>query len=400
MANKSIPIPENELARIMSLSNLDLDFTNLEDTFKDLTLLATKVTGTEISLINIIDSYTQWTIANHGIDLQQLPREESVCQYTLMSQQPFEVEDMSLDERFSSKFYVNSPGGLRYYYGLPLQIAKGLNIGALCVLDTQVKSMTPEKIELLEIIAQSVVKRLKSIHALELLNAKLIESNASRMKAAHDIRGPLAGIIGLSELISDQGAATDVAELMEYIGMINKSGKSLLDLADEILSEDRQQALADNEFNLPLFKDKLVKLYQPQAKFKDLTFEVYLETGNEAVPFSKNKLLQIAGNLISNAMKFTPEGGKIVVSLGLVLNADEKLLKITVNDTGVGIDAEAVERIVNGKAESTPGTQGEKGYGFGLSLVSHLVEVLNGKITVSSSPGSGTRFEVLLPQKL
>lgn len=400
MANNSIPIPENELARIMSLSNLDLDFTNLEDSFKDLTLLATKVTGTEISLINIVDSYTQWTIANQGIDLQQMPREDSVCQYTLMSQQPFEVKDMSIDDRFSSKFYVNSPGGLRYYYGLPLQIAKGLNIGALCVLDTQVKALSPEKVELLEIIAQTVVKRLKSIHALEQLNAKLAESNAAKKKAAHDIRGPLAGIVGLSELISDQGAATNVPELMEYIGMINKSGLSLLELAEEILSEDQQQALADNEFNLPLFKEKLIKLYQPQAKVKALDFEVYLEAGNENVPFSKNKLLQIAGNLISNAIKFTPEGGKVVVSLGLVINADEKLLNITVNDTGVGIDADAVERIIIGKAESTPGTQGEKGYGFGLSLVSHLVEALNGKITVSSSPGSGTRFEVLLPQKL
>lgn len=400
MANNSIPIPENELARIMSLSNLDLDFTNLEDSFKDLTLLATKVTGTEISLINIVDSYTQWTIANQGIDLQQMPREDSVCQYTLMSQQPFEVKDMSIDDRFSSKFYVNSPGGLRYYYGLPLQIAKGLNIGALCVLDTQVKALSPEKVELLEIIAQTVVKRLKSIHALEQLNAKLAESNAAKKKAAHDIRGPLAGIVGLSELISDQGAATNVPELMEYIGMINKSGLSLLELAEEILSEDQQQALADNEFNLPLFKEKLLKLYQPQAKVKALDFEVYLEAGNETVPFSKNKLLQIAGNLISNAIKFTPERGKVVVSLGLVINADEKLLNITVNDTGVGIDADAVERIIIGKAESTPGTQGEKGYGFGLSLVSHLVEALNGKITVSSSPGSGTRFEVLLPQKL
>jgi GAF domain-containing protein len=273
MANNSIPIPENELARIMSLSNLDLDFTNLEDSFKDLTLLATKVTGTEISLINIVDSYTQWTIANQGIDLQQMPREDSVCQYTLMSQQPFEVKDMSIDDRFSSKFYVNSPGGLRYYYGLPLQIAKGLNIGALCVLDTQVKALSPEKVELLEIIAQTVVKRLKSIHALEQLNAKLAESNAAKKKAAHDIRGPLAGIVGLSELISDQGAATNVPELMEYISMINKSGLSLLELAEEILSEDQQQALADNEFNLPLFKEKLLKLYQPQAKVKASLFQ-------------------------------------------------------------------------------------------------------------------------------
>ncbi len=400
MANKSITIPHNELERIISLSNLDLDFTNLEDNFKDLTLLATKVTGTGISLINIIDSFTQWTISSHGMDLQQMPREESVCQYTIMSDQPLEVHDLRLDERFSSKFYVKDAGGLRYYYGMPLQLSRGLNVGALCVLDTEVKSLSPEKIELLEIIAQTVVKRLKSIHALELLSAKLHESNISKKKAAHDIRGPLAGIIGLSELISEQGAAGDVAELMEYISMINKSGRSLLELADEILTEGNQKPLAENEFNLPLFKDKLIKLYQPQARFKRVDLEVILNAGNETVPFSKNKLLQIAGNLISNAIKFTPEGGSVSVNLGLSINAEEKLLTITVTDTGVGIDGTAVQQILIGKAETTSGTGGEKGYGFGLSLVSHLVESLNGKITVNSRPGEGTMFEVTLPQSL
>jgi len=388
------------MERIIALSNIDLDFTNLEENFKDLTLLATKVTGTEISLINIIDTFTQWTIANQGIELEQMPREESVCQYTVMSDTSFEVQDLTLDERFSTKFYVKGPEGLRYYFGMPLKLSPGVNVGALCVLDKEVKALTAEKIELLEIIAQTVVKRLKSIQALELLRAKLNESNEAKKKAAHDIRGPLGGIIGLSDLIAEQGATGEVSEFMEYINMINKSGRSLLDLADEILSEEKAQTLAENEFNLPLFKDKLQKLYQPQAKFKNVDLEISLNAGHESVPFSKNKLLQIAGNLISNAIKFTAAGGKVSVHLGLSLSTTEKLLTITVTDTGVGLDASVIQQILVGKAQTTTGTGGEKGYGFGLSLVSHLVESLNGLITVNSAPGKGTTFEVVLPQSL
>lgn len=398
MSKKSFPIPPNELERIIALSKIDLDFTNLEDSFKDLTLLATKVTGTEISLINIIDSFTQWTIASQGIELEQIPREESVCQYTIMSDKPLEVKDLSIDDRFSTKFYVQGPDGLRFYYGMPLQLSPGLNVGALCVLDKEVRALSPEKVELLEIIAQTVVKRLKSIQALELLSAKLNDSNASKKKAAHDIRGPLGGIIGLSELIAEQGATSDVAEFMEYINMINKSGRSLLDLADEILSEGNVQTLAENEFNLELFRDKLLKLYQPQAKFKNVDLEIGLHAGNESAPFSKNKLLQIAGNLISNAIKFTAEGGKVSVHLGLSLSSTEKVLTITVKDTGVGLDAAVIQQIMAGAAQTTTGTGGEKGYGFGLSLVSHLVESLNGLLTVNSTPGEGTTFEVALPQ--
>ena len=388
------------MERIIALSNIDLDFTNLEENFKDLTLLATKVTGTEISLINIIDTFTQWTIANQGIELEQMPREESVCQYTVMSDTSFEVQDLTLDERFSTKFYVKGPEGLRYYFGMPLKLSPGVNVGALCVLDKEVKALTAEKIELLEIIAQTVVKRLKSIQALELLRAKLNESNEAKKKAAHDIRGPLGGIIGLSDLIAEQGATGEVSEFMEYINMINKSGRSLLDLADEILSEEKAQTLAENEFNLPLFKDKLQKLYQPQAKFKNVDLEISLNAGHESVPFSKNKLLQIAGNLISNAIKFTAAGGKVSVHLGLSLSTTEKLLTITVTDTGVGLDASVIQQILVGKAQTTTGTGGEKGYGFGLSLVSHLVESLNGLISVNSAPGKGTAFEVVLPQSL
>ncbi len=400
MPNTFNPIPENELQRLISLSELDFDYTNHEENFKDLTLLAAKVAGTEISLINIIDSYTQWSISKHGMDIAQMPREESACQYTIMSEQPFEVPDFTLDERFSSKHFVTGPLGLRYYYGLPLQIAEGVNVGALCVLDTQVKTLTPEKIELLAVIAESVVKRLKSYRALEILRSNLKESNASKKKVAHDIRGPLAGIIGLSELMAEQSIANDAQQLMEFVSMINKSGRSLLELADEILSEGSNKVLKDDELSLNLFKEKLEKLYTPQARHKGIVLEIFTEGSNMDVPFSKNKLLQITGNLISNAIKFTPAEGRINVNLSLEDGAEESILKIRVTDTGIGIDAAAITKIVSGSIATTPGTMGEKGYGFGLSLVSHLVESLNGRISIASIPGSGTSFEVLIPQAI
>src|SRR5687768_3882440 len=100
------PIPENEFNRIIDLTELDIDYSDLAEHFKDLTKLAAKVAGTDISLINLIDSYTQWSIANHGLPIDQMPREESVCQFTIMGDDYFEVCNLAADERFKDKGYV------------------------------------------------------------------------------------------------------------------------------------------------------------------------------------------------------------------------------------------------------------------------------------------------------
>jgi len=155
--NLNLPIPENEYERVLNLSDFNLDYSNFQDNFKDLARLAASVAGTPISLVNLIDSYTQWTISNFGLNLEQMTREESVCQYTIKyDEKAFEVEDLSKDDRFKDKFYVKDNASLRYYYGVPL-ISDGLNIGALCVLDREVRTLSPEKEELLRIIAEKLL---------------------------------------------------------------------------------------------------------------------------------------------------------------------------------------------------------------------------------------------------
>jgi hypothetical protein len=112
------PIPYNEFERLLALSEFDLDYTELDHTFSDLTALAAKVAGTDISLVNLIDSYTQWSASSFGINIKQVPREDSVCQYTILSdnKKGFEVKDLSSDDRFKNLCYVTQTPSLKYYY--------------------------------------------------------------------------------------------------------------------------------------------------------------------------------------------------------------------------------------------------------------------------------------------
>ena len=398
------PVPQNEWERIIKLSEFDLDYSDRKETLGDLTRLAAKVAGTQISLINLIDSFTQWSISDYGLPLEQMPREDSVCQYTILAkEEKFEVQDLSADDRFKDKYYVSGDLKLRYYFGVPLQTNDGYNLGALCVMDTIGKEITPEKVELLKIIANEIVNRLTAIKVIESLRNKIKESTEAQKKVAHDIRGPLGGIIGLAQIISEQGDSNKMDEVLEFINLIQKSGKSLLELADEILSTEKKsngktEETRDNVFNLSIFKDKLEQLYTPQAIHKRIDFSVYINSGSETVPFQRNKLLQITGNLISNAMKFTPENGKIGVGLELVSGKMQNALAITVTDSGVGLDEKSISDILRGTAASTQGTGGEPGYGFGLALVKHLVDSLKGTMQIHSKPGEGASFEIQLPQ--
>ncbi|SKB39920.1 GAF domain-containing sensor histidine kinase [Daejeonella lutea] len=398
--NNLNPIPANELQRILDLSDFNLDYSNFNDQFNDLAKLAASVAGTEISLVNLIDSYTQWTISSHGLDVDQMPREESVCQYTISKDKHFEIVNLNEDERFKNKFYVTNHLQLRYYYGIPLK-SNGHNLGALCVMDRSPKILDPEKAELLEIIADEIINRLNTFKIIDSLRNQVREATDTKNKVVHDIRGPIGGIIGLAQIISEQGKENKMDEVLQFINLIYKSGKSILELADEILSSEKKQPkikIKGDELNLMILKEKLEKLYLPQATAKGVSFTVSISPATADIPFSKNKLLQIIGNLISNAIKFTPMHGKVGASLALITGA-RSTLKIIISDTGAGLTQAQIDDILTGTSASTKGTNGEPGYGFGLALVKHLINGLGGILNIKSDK-EGAKFIVELPQPL
>jgi signal transduction histidine kinase len=330
-------------------------------------------------------------------------RTESVCQYTISGNNDyFEVKGLSKDDRFKDKFYVVDDPKLDYYFGVPLIAEGGYSLGALCVLDKNVKEQSPENIELLKIVGKEVVNRLVTFKTIQELKSQATTDNALRKKVAHDIRGPLGGIISLTQIISMQGENNKLSDVLEFITMIQKAGTSLLDLATEILNSEDKQAikpkddLVANGFCLDAFKQKLERLYLPQAKNKGITYTVSLMADSIDKPFPKNKLLQITGNLITNAIKFTPVNGVVNVNLGLFNNANMQVLTIKVIDTGIGLDKDAISHILAGKKDTSDGTDGEIGFGFGLALVKRLVDDLNGTMAIESVPNEGTTFTITL----
>ena len=122
-------------------------------------------------------------------------------------------------------------------------------------------------------------------------------------------------------------------------------------------------------------------------------------SANERLPFSKNKLLQITGNLISNAIKSTPKDGTLTVELDLAMEKDKKTLLIRVKDSAIGLEQENIGHIVKSTSDLKERTADEKGYGFGLTLVKHLIDDLKGTLSIESVPGNGSVLEERLSLK-
>lgn len=400
--NQISSLQENELDRLLALSNLGIDYYQPKQGLDFLTELAAKISGTEVSLVNLIDSFTQWSVSSYGMEITQMPREDSVCQYTINSKTDtgFEVEDLTLDERFKNKFYVKGSPNLRYYMGVPLTSPEGYNLGALCVMDSQLKHLSDDSKEVLRLIGRQIVDRLRVNNLVSNLKNKLKESELCQKKLAHDIRGPIGGIIGLSDLILDDENEVTREEVLKYTEMIKHSSESLLDLSKDILTKNfdgnsnRTRELKEGETNLVQLKETIIHLLAPQVKVKQIGLKVSLGESNQFESFSKLYILQILGNLLSNSIKFTKSGGEILVKMRLKRNELDLLLELIVEDNGMGMTASKISEILEDGTSTNQGTKGEIGYGLGLNLVRQLVNQQNGSMEIDSELGQGSKFKI------
>jgi signal transduction histidine kinase len=396
MLDLTPPVPEYELDRIFDLSSLDLDYSELKDDLKNLTELAAKLTDSPISLVNLIDSFTQWSISSYGLEVTSIAREDSVCQYTIAGPEDhFEVKNLAEDIRFKDKFYVKGPYDLRYYLGVPLKSADGFQIGALCVLNTKIEELNPEKVSILKIIANEIIKRLHGFKKLKNLSNNLTASQAQRKTLAGDIREPLAGIISILQVIIDRGEHNNLGEVLELIGLIQKSSNAMLNITDTILDSEEERKLNVGQGDLLWLKQSLETLYMPQCVQKNIGLKVIISARTEKIPFLQNKLLQIAGTLIAYAIKLSPDFGKITVNITLKVKVSGNILIMAIEYFSIA-HADAIDEIFGAtwnldKADETEGTRA-------LTLVKELVNSLNGEIDVDIIPGKSSVFNVSIPQ--
>jgi signal transduction histidine kinase len=235
---------------------------------------------------------------------------------------------------------------------------------------------------------------------------------------SHELRTPLTSVIGYSEMLLEGLAGGLNDEQRDYVKTIMDKGESLLSLITQLLDASRVESgnlrLNVTDFDpAPVLANATTSIV-PQCAKKQITLVVDVAAGLPYVKGDRDKVGQVVVNLLGNAMKFTPTGGRIRLSAdvwhgsrsgGPIDEATrlfglktESFLRIVVEDTGIGIPPDKVERIFDRffQVDNTS-TREFGGTGLGLSIVKNFVEAHRGTIAVESTVGQGSRFTVLLP---
>lgn len=219
--------------------------------------------------------------------------------------------------------------------------------------------------------------------------------------AAHELRSPLISIAGFVEmLLNYEGDSLDPSERREFLEIVLGSARRLLAITTNLLDLTRIETgrveLLLQPLNLtPLVKAVVAEL-RPQLEAKSQQLALYARPDLPPVLGDETRTMQVVGNLLSNAIRYTPPGGAITVNLAPA--EEEGYLQISVADTGVGIAREDQPRLFKRffRAASA-GLTGANGTGLGLHITKLLVELHGGRIWFDSEPGQGSTFFVTLP---
>ena len=256
--------------------------------------------------------------------------------------------------------------------------------------------------QLLELTVQQAHRRL-----IELDNARNAAESAAAARSrflatmSHELRTPLNAIIGFSDLLLLQVQSGTATKLDEYLTDIGSSGRHLLQIINDILDFSKLETgavtLDAHEFSLEPMIASAVRIARGQSQTKEVELKCAAIDPAIVITGDERKLRQVLLNLISNAVKFTPNGGKVEISTYAGL-AGTRI--IAVKDSGVGIQPEDLERVFEPFVQADGNLdRASSGTGLGLPLSRRLVELHGGTLHLESTPGEGTTAVVTLPPR-
>ncbi len=299
------------------------------------------------------------------------------------------------------------------YLGYPILKPDGEPFGTLCILDNKENSYSSKTEKLMEHYRNMIQREL----ALEYLNQLLGQENASLNDViaelenkneilnwlirviSHDLRGPLGSFRDLLNMMLEESIpTTDYPELIS--ALYERSGQ-MTNIVNEMLDGIKDQGNSMSELedirsqNIVPILQSIYELYRPIASQKGIHLEYHPESSYILAPIDQDLLKIAVRNLLNNAVKFSPSGGKI----GLRLRALGPGAEITVSDEGIGLQSAELNSLKAGlkhksrKSEYDPGIS----HGFGLELCKDCVHRMNGKLEIESQAGEGARFIIRIP---
>jgi signal transduction histidine kinase len=391
------PLPANEAARLRALASYRILDTPPEPAFDELTELAAHVCDAPISTLTLIDRDRQWFKSRFGLAGWGDPREVSFCAYAILDDELTVVPDARRDARFSQNPLVLGEPNIRFYAGAPLIDERGYALGTLCVIDCEPRELSAEQEVALKALARAAMAQL----VLHRQNAELRE--LGRLKddfvslVSHELRTPLTAISGFVEILLAGSAGPLTDDQRRYLGVVERNGRRVIAIVDDLLflanAEVGAVELARGRVDVRDLVGDAAESAGPAAAAKGLSLTTRLD-GALPVAADRDRLGQVLDNLVSNAVKFTPEGG--TVELRARRDGADAVLEVA--DSGIGVAAHELpqlfERFYRTAAARSAGIPGT---GLGLAIARAIVASHGGTIAAESEPGAGTTFRVRLP---
>jgi signal transduction histidine kinase/HAMP domain-containing protein len=350
----------------------------------------------------------------HSVRQPRLPRSAlrdidlSLARMAIQHQKIVYGEDMAqiYQERQENWAYRAMESGYRSVIAVPL-ILREQPIGAFILYTADPHTISSRDTFLLSTAAMQTSIAIQNA----MLYAEVTDKNAALERAndlksqflanvTHELRSPLHSIISYGSLIVEGFVDGDLtAEQEEHIQFMIRRAEDLSHLVDDMLDLSKIEADRIEVIPEPLamkqFLPEIVNQLKPMANNKDLSLLLEIEEGIPLALADSHRLRQVMINLVSNALKFTEKGG---VTIRCNRLRDQKMLSVSVTDTGIGITPSALSYIFEAFRQADGSTTRRfGGTGLGLTIAKKLIELQGGQIAVESVPGEGTTFTFTLP---
>ncbi|MEM9449853.1 MAG: ATP-binding protein [Cyanobacteria bacterium P01_E01_bin.6] len=432
------PIPINEAERLQSLQRYNILDTSEENSFDDLTQLASSICGTPIALVSLIDHHRQWFKSRIGIDACETPRELAFCAHAICQPDDlFVVSNALEDERFATNPLVTSDPNIRFYAGVPLVTPDGYALGTLCVIDSVPRTLSTHQLESLRILGRQAISQLELKRQLQLLQqtqSQLIQTE--KMSAlghlvagvAHEINNPINFIHGnlayfdsyAQELLriinayqqyypnppqelTDQLKGIDLEflsiDIQDVVESAQRGSERIRDIVLSLRNFSHSDEAGFKQADIHQNLEDTVLILQHRLKKPHAPQEISLVRNYGDIPFIEchpGQINQVFMNLLVNAIDALEGDSADTKEIHMWTEPIQgERIAIHIADNGPGIAEDVRSRIFDPFFTTKPIG---KGTGIGLSISYQIItKTHGGKLYFYSTPRKGTEFVVELP---